>query len=201
MTENTSQPAAEFKADFNDLNYFKNIYHQEYIRTAHQSGKKYRSLNGAVQRAVVEKAMLRTEAYKFSRYGQGELNELTPEKRKERTEFIFQKYFTSTRWKKTAPVPGGKKSAKWHRKSMPDSIAVTTSPVSTASVRDRNCKTFFKKEPNGSFFLSLYKNILLFSSPASILSLDKIIFLSIINPKKYSHEQNAYPGSYASRPG
>lgn len=39
MTENTSQPAAEFKADFNDLNYFKNIYHQEYIRTAHQSGK------------------------------------------------------------------------------------------------------------------------------------------------------------------
>ena len=94
MTENTSQPAAEFKADFNDLNYFKNIYHQEYIRTAHQSGKKYRSLNGAVQRAVVEKAMLRTEAYKFSRYGQGELNELTPEKRKERTEFIFQKYCT-----------------------------------------------------------------------------------------------------------
>ena len=60
---------------------------------------------------------------------------------------------------------------------------------------------FFKKEPNGSFFLSIYKNILLFSSPASILSLDKIIFLSIINPKKYSHEQNAYPGSYASRPG
>ena len=55
MTENTSQPAAEFKADFNDLNYFKNIYHQEYIRTAHQSGKKYRSLNGAVQRAVVER--------------------------------------------------------------------------------------------------------------------------------------------------
>ena len=94
MTENTSQPAAEFKADFNDLNYFKNIYHQEYIRTAHQSGKKYRSLNGAVQRAVVEKAMLRTEAYKFSRYGQGELNGLTPEKRKERTEFIFQKYCT-----------------------------------------------------------------------------------------------------------
>lgn len=94
MTENTSQPAAEFKADFNDLNYFKNIYHQEYIRTAHQSGKKYRSLNGAVQRAVVEKAMLRTEAYKFSHYGQGELNELTPEKRKERTEFIFQKYCT-----------------------------------------------------------------------------------------------------------
>ena len=83
MTENTSQPAAEFKADFNDLNYFKNIYHQEYIRTAHQSGKKYRSLNGAVQRAVVEKAMLRTEAYKFSRYGQGELNGLTPEKRKD----------------------------------------------------------------------------------------------------------------------
>ena len=62
MTENTSQPAAEFKADFNDLNYFKNIYHQEYIRTAHQSGKKYRSLNGAVQRAVVEKAMLRTDS-------------------------------------------------------------------------------------------------------------------------------------------
>ena len=92
--EDTSQPAAEFKADFNDLNYFKNIYHQEYIRTAHQSGKKYRSLNGAVQRAVVEKAMLRTEAYKFSRYGQGELNGLTPEKRKERTEFIFQKYCT-----------------------------------------------------------------------------------------------------------
>ena len=86
MTENTSQPAAEFKADFNDLNYFKNIYHQEYIRTAHQSGKKYRSLNGAVQRAVVEKAMLRTEAYKFSRYRQGELNGLT--------EFIFQKYCT-----------------------------------------------------------------------------------------------------------
>lgn len=38
--------------------------------------------------------MLRTEAYKFSRYGQGELNGLTPEKRKERTEFIFQKYCT-----------------------------------------------------------------------------------------------------------
>lgn len=79
--------------------------------------------------------MLRTEAYKFSRYGQGELNGLTPEKRKERTEFIFQKYCTfyaysdeSRKYRrglqdilteeqtflylhpmeKTAPVPGGK---------------------------------------------------------------------------------------------
>lgn len=53
MTENTSQPAAEFKADFNDLNYFKNIYHQN-IQNRPSERQKISQSDGAFT-AVVEK--------------------------------------------------------------------------------------------------------------------------------------------------
>lgn len=94
MTLNTTNPAATAKADIDDLQYFKNIYHQDYIKSDYKSGEKYRSHDGAAQRAIIEKAMLHTEAYKLSRRGQKEMMALSENDKKNKVEFIFQKYCT-----------------------------------------------------------------------------------------------------------
>lgn len=79
-------------ADINNLSYFKNLYSQNYIKTDYLSGEQYRRQQGNVRRAIAEKAMLFTEAYKLSVQGQNEINKLPPQKRSERIEFVFQKY-------------------------------------------------------------------------------------------------------------
>lgn len=94
MTGNLTQSAKAQTADINDLGYFKKIYNQHYLTTDHQSGEKYRRHDGAVKRAIIEKAMLHTEAYKFSNRGQKEMEGLNPAGKENRIEFIFQKYCT-----------------------------------------------------------------------------------------------------------
>lgn len=73
------------KLNINDQEYFNNLYQQKYLQTADKSGKKFNSLDGAVQRAIIEQAMLNTEAYKFSKkYGENMTEE--------RAALIFQHY-------------------------------------------------------------------------------------------------------------
>ena len=54
-------------ADINNLSYFKNLHSQNYIKTDYLSGEKYRSQHSCIRRAIAEKAMLVTEAYRLSR--------------------------------------------------------------------------------------------------------------------------------------
>lgn len=79
-------------ADINNLSYFKNLHSQNYIKTDYLSGEKYRSQHSCIRRAIAEKAMLVTEAYRLSRQGQEEMNLLPPQQRSKRIEFVFQKY-------------------------------------------------------------------------------------------------------------
>lgn len=69
----------------NDKEYFENLYQQKYLQTADKSGEKFNKMDGAVQRAIIEEAMLTTEAYKFSEKYGASMNE-------ERAALIFQRY-------------------------------------------------------------------------------------------------------------
>ena len=53
-----------------DPQHVAELYHQEYLRTA-KKGNKFNSLDGALQRAVIEEALIETEAMKLSKaYGE-----------------------------------------------------------------------------------------------------------------------------------
>ncbi len=93
MTEYKSQSNIPAE-DINNLEYFKNLPNQKYLRTAEQSSKKFQSYDGAAKRAIMEKAMLHTEAYKFSQRGQSETKDMSAEEKEERMAYIFQKFCT-----------------------------------------------------------------------------------------------------------
>lgn len=93
MTEQKSQSNIPAE-DINNLEYFKNLPNQKYLRTAEQSSNKFKSHDGAAKRAIMEKAMLQTEAYKFSQKGKSETQNMSAQEREAHIEFIFQKYCT-----------------------------------------------------------------------------------------------------------
>lgn len=88
--ENSNIPAE----DINNLEYFKNLPNQSYLTTAEQSSKKFQSHDGAAKRAIMEKAMLQTEAYRFSQRGKSETKEMSSEEKDARMAYIFQKFCT-----------------------------------------------------------------------------------------------------------
>ena len=93
MTEQKSQSNIPAE-DLNNLEYFKNLPNQKYLRTAEQSSKKFRSHDGAAKRAIMEKAMLQTEGYKFSKRGQAETKGMSTEEKDARMAYVFQKFCT-----------------------------------------------------------------------------------------------------------
>ena len=93
MTEQKSQSNIPAE-DINNLEYFKNLPNQKYLRTAEQSSKKFRDHDGAAKRAIMEKAMIHTEAYKFSKRGQAETKDMSAEEKDARMAFVFQKFCT-----------------------------------------------------------------------------------------------------------
>lgn len=93
MTEQKSQSNIPAE-DINNLEYFKNLHNQKYLRTAEQSSQKFRNYDGAAKRAIAEKAMLQTEGYKFSQRGQSETQNMSAEEKDARIAYIFQNYCT-----------------------------------------------------------------------------------------------------------
>lgn len=93
MTEQISTEKSP-KEDINNLEYFKDLPNQPYLRTAEQSSKKFRSYDGAAKRAIAEKAMLQTEGYKFSQKGKEQTKNMSAEEKEDHMAFIFQKYCT-----------------------------------------------------------------------------------------------------------
>ena len=93
MTEHTIDTNIP-EEDINNLEYFKNLPHQKYLRSAEKSSQKFQSHDGAAKRAIIEKAMLYTEAYKFSQKGKEATQNMSPEDKGAHIEHIFQKYCT-----------------------------------------------------------------------------------------------------------
>ena len=80
--------------DIKNLEYLKSLPYQNYLKTAEESGKKFHSLDGEVKRAIIEKAMIHTEAYKFSKKEQDKISNLSSEEKENHLSFIFQKFCT-----------------------------------------------------------------------------------------------------------